>query len=133
MARIQILPLPTVKAGEYEQTPFILILDQVDQHTENWPLAMLDQLKIDTGAVTVIAHASTLDAPGALELTDEQRDALVAYLTVPPRITLGYDADAEAAATAMRTGNDRLQLIPEEPTYERTLLADVLRTALRTS
>lgn len=91
MARIQILPLPTLKADGYEHTPFILILDQVDRHDEDWPDALLDNLREQTGAATVLAHEATLDAPGALELTEEQREQLLDYLTEPQRWILGAD------------------------------------------
>lgn len=96
MARIQILPLPTVKAGDYERTPFILILDQTDRTTEDWTHDMLEELKHSTGAAMVLAHEATIDAPGALELTDEQRQELLAHLAEPRRWILGQSyADAE--------------------------------------
>lgn len=94
MSRIQILPLPTLKADGYEHTPFILILDQVDRQAEDWPEAFVQHIREETGAATVIAHEATLDAPGALELTDEQREQLLDYLIEPRRIVLG---DTEAA------------------------------------
>ncbi|MEV8023383.1 hypothetical protein [Microbacterium sp. NPDC080220] len=89
MARIQIVPLPTLKADGYEHTPFILVLDQVDRQDEDWPDVLLEDLRERTGAATVIAHEATLDAPGQLELTAQQREQLLDYLTEPQRITLG--------------------------------------------
>ncbi|SDG21993.1 hypothetical protein [Microbacterium sp. 77mftsu3.1] len=89
MARIQVLPIPTLKANGYEHTPFILILDQVDRTTEDWSDMMLDILRHETGAASIIAHEATLDAPGSLQLTDEQRVQLLDYLTEPQRATLG--------------------------------------------
>lgn len=85
MARIQVLPLPTQKAGDIEHTPFILILDQANRFEEDWSAEMIEQLRQYTGAATVLAHEATIDAPGALELTDEQREQLLAQLTEPRR------------------------------------------------
>lgn len=85
MARIQILPLPPVKVGEYEQIPFILILDQIADD-EVWDDGLfLTALKHETGAVSIIGHHGTLVAPGALTLTDEQQADLLTYLTQPRR------------------------------------------------
>ncbi len=99
MARIQILPLPTERAGGLERTPFILILDQVNRHDEDWPDELLLELRHRTGASTVIAHEATLDAPGGLDLTDEQRETLLAYLTEPQRFILGDQQDTTAEAS----------------------------------
>lgn len=83
MARIQIVPLPTQKVGDYERTPFILILDEVNRFEEDLSDEWLDHLKEASGAAVVIAHEATLDAPGSLELTDEQREELLERLTSP--------------------------------------------------
>lgn len=85
MARIQVLPLPTLKVGDTERTPFILIIDQVNGDTEDWDPRLLESLRQQTGAAFIIAHEATLDAPGNLELTDEQHHALLAHLTEPLR------------------------------------------------
>lgn len=83
MARIQIVPLPTQKVGDYERTPFILILDEVNRFEEDFSDEWLDHLKEAAGAAVVIAHEATLDAPGSLELTDQQREDLLDRLTAP--------------------------------------------------
>jgi hypothetical protein len=82
MARIQVVPLPPVTAGEYTHTPFIIVLDQLDLDTEHWSDAELEHLKEATGAALVLAHEATLDAPGGLTLTDEQRTELLDRLTL---------------------------------------------------
>lgn len=83
MARIQILPLPTQRVGDYERIPFVLILDQVSRFEEDFPDEWIEQIKQATGAALVIAHEATLDAPGALELTEEQKEQLLADITAP--------------------------------------------------
>lgn len=81
MARVQILPLPTEKVGDVERTPFVIILDSFDRHDEDFPDAWLEQLKESTGAACIIAHEAQIDAPGNLELTDEQREQLLQRVT----------------------------------------------------
>ena len=88
MARIQVLPLPAQKVGQAEHTSFILILDQCDRTGEDWPADMLFALEEATGAAYVLAHETTVDAPRALTLTDEERDQLREYLLTPRRATL---------------------------------------------
>ncbi|MGX9346627.1 hypothetical protein [Microbacterium sp. KNMS] len=89
MARIQILPLPPVKNGEYERTPFILILDKLDDPLPN---AVEDHLRAATGADLVLASMGEMEASGQLELTEEQRDALLQHLTsAPERETRVHD------------------------------------------
>lgn len=82
MARIQILPLPPQKLGDVEHTPFILILDQVGEE-EAPTAAELDSLKVYSGAVTVLVNMGILDAPGSLDLTEEQRAQLTQWLLTP--------------------------------------------------
>jgi hypothetical protein len=94
MARIQIVPLPTIRDGELERTPFIIVMDQLDRDEESWTDETLDVLKATTGAALVLAHEATIDAPGALDLTDEQKSELLAYLTEPRRVTLAPDIEA---------------------------------------
>jgi hypothetical protein len=83
MARIQVLPLPTAKVGDYETTPFLLILDQTNRHDEDWPDELLDHLKDSTGALMVLAHEATIDAPGALQLTEDEKQQLHDRLLAP--------------------------------------------------
>lgn len=85
MARIQVLPLPTEKVGDAERTPFILILDEVNRFDEDWPDELVIEMKEATGAAFTIVHEATLDAPGSLELTDEERDQLRQHLLTGPR------------------------------------------------
>lgn len=102
MARIQILPLPTQKAGNYERTPFIVILDQCNRADEEWSDETLETLKRATGAEQVLAHEATIDAPGSLTLTDEERDQLRDYLLTPRRIALGLDEDLNTLPSEYR-------------------------------
>lgn len=95
MARIQIVPLPTIRNGELERTPFIIVMDQLDLGEERWTDETLDVLKDATGATLVLAHEATIDAPGALDLTDEQKSELLAYLTGPRRIVLAPVSEGE--------------------------------------
>lgn len=96
MARIQILPLPTQKAGDIEHTPFILILDQTNRFEEDWSAQMIEEIRHATGAALVLAHEATIDAPGALQLTDEQRDELLAALITPRRSVISDQTYGEA-------------------------------------
>lgn len=121
MVRIQILPLPTVKAGDVERTPFAVILDQIADD-EVWREVDIDVLRHETGAATVIAHTGTLDAPGQLELTDEQREQLLAYITVPRRMMLGADFPIDA----MPADYGRLWCIPEPQAYVKPTTVDEL-------
>lgn len=82
MARIQILPLPAEKVGDFEHFPFILILDQLGED-EAWEQQYSEDLKQQTGALTVLAYAGTIDAPGALDLPEDQRKKLADYLLHP--------------------------------------------------
>lgn len=75
MARIQVLPLPTETVGVYEKTPFVLVVDQCD---ETFRMVELDGLKELTGATAVICvEGERLDVVGGLELSDDQRQAIV--------------------------------------------------------
>lgn len=98
MARIQVLPLPlpTRTLGEAEHTPFILVIDEVNPFEENWPHAALDALKAGAGAAFVLVMETSLYAPGALTLTDEERDQLREYLLTPRRVVLGPDQDPDS-------------------------------------
>lgn len=95
MARIQILPLPAERVGEYERIPYILILDQIDD--EAWTPDSLEHLKHQTSAVTVIGYQGTLDAPGALELTEQQQADMIDFLTKPMRWVTGQASTATLA------------------------------------
>lgn len=63
MARIQILELPVAHVGEASETPFILIIDQVDDETAadiaRWP----DNIASRTGARHVLCFSETVDIP----------------------------------------------------------------------
>lgn len=98
MARIQIVPLPTIRNGDAERTPFIVVMDQLDLDGERWTDQTLDILKATTGAALVLAHEATIDAPGALEITEEQKSELLAYLTTPASATVDPTAGTESAA-----------------------------------
>lgn len=81
MARMQLVPLPPVRMGEYEQIPFIVIIDQVGHH-DGPPAVPVDLIQHATGAALVIVEAGALDAP-ALELSEDQKAALIDRLGLP--------------------------------------------------
>lgn len=103
MARIQVLPLPTQKVGEAEHTPFLLIIDEVNRFEEDWSAEFMAALKEATGAAFILAHEATLDAPGGLILTDEERDQLREYLLTPRRVVLGTVKDPDTIPSATPT------------------------------
>ena len=78
---MQIVPLPPLRSGEYEHTPFIIVLDQLGDGSFPISHEYVDDLRQVTGAATVVLSDAVLDAP-AVELTDEQRAALLARLGV---------------------------------------------------
>lgn len=64
MARIQILELPTIYRDEGpDETPYILVIDQVDEQTAadiaRWP----DDIAKRTGARHVLCFSETVDIP----------------------------------------------------------------------
>lgn len=72
MARIQVLELPSKVDGENVETPFVIVVDQVEvvaevqsyggdtlRHTQE-PIDA-DAIKRATGALGVIVHTGTLD------------------------------------------------------------------------
>jgi hypothetical protein len=64
MARLQILELPTINRDEGpDETPFILVIDQVDEGTAadiaRWP----DDIAKRTGARHVLCFSETVDIP----------------------------------------------------------------------
>ncbi|MFS0735309.1 hypothetical protein ABC304_07740 [Microbacterium sp. 1P10UB] len=80
MARIQVLPLPTQKLGAHQHTPFILILDSFADD-EVWTDQYSDELRQQTGALTVLGYEGAVDAQGSLTLTAEQQNAIIACVT----------------------------------------------------
>lgn len=111
MARVQIVPLPTVKADGYEHTPFILILDKLDN-----PLTAdeLSHLRKTTGAQLVISTGDEWEAPGQLELTEEQRETLLTHLTQPTRLLLNDWHDAQGVVDIRYDGTPNLITIPAD-------------------
>jgi hypothetical protein len=72
MARIQVLELPTKVVGEYAETPFVIVVDQVEVTAEveahdgtvlRHTVEPVDAaaIKDATGAVGVLVHTGTLD------------------------------------------------------------------------
>jgi hypothetical protein len=63
MARLQILELPTEPHGDDMTTPWILVIDQVDEDTAadiaRWP----DDIAKRTGARHVLCFSDTVDIP----------------------------------------------------------------------
>lgn len=62
MARLRVLELPVVHRGDKMETPFVLVIDQL----EDTPMTMSEreswsQLRIDTGAVACIFFEDSLD------------------------------------------------------------------------
>lgn len=75
MARMQIVPLPTVRIADAERTPFLVVLDQVGDE-----LAMTDadveRMRYSIGAESIVLSQGVLDAAD-VHLTDAQRAALI--------------------------------------------------------
>jgi hypothetical protein len=72
MARIQVLELPSKVDGENVETPFVIVVDQVEVENEVRSLderlvrefrepILVDDINAATGAVGVIVHTGTLD------------------------------------------------------------------------
>jgi hypothetical protein len=71
MARIQVLPLTPQRLGDVEETPFILVIDQVEPGTYDRP-EMITNLIQSTGARTVlIITGETLEVVGGTELPED--------------------------------------------------------------
>lgn len=79
MARIQILELPKVHVGDISETPFLLVIDQVDDDTaediKHWP----EDIATRIGARQVLCFPGTVDIPanGTAVGTDEAFKASV--------------------------------------------------------
>lgn len=83
--RIQIAPLPPRTIGDYTETPFILVLDQLtpDQEvdlTAEWAAGV----KAHTGAVVVWISPDAIDVEPQMELPADVLEALAERITKEP-------------------------------------------------
>lgn len=95
MSRLQVMPLPTQKAGDFEHTPFVLVIDQAAD--DEWSEAAVRHIKVHTRADLVIVHEGTIDVSEPLELTAEQGENLRRYLTEPIRVEVKPTPHTEQA------------------------------------
>lgn len=86
MARIQILPLPPQRVDGFEQTPFVIVIDGLEDGDALRDLdpAHLEYIEMTTGATMILAVSDTLDVAQPLTLTEEQQAELLARLTSDP-------------------------------------------------
>jgi hypothetical protein len=66
MPRLQILPLPDVFVGEASETPFVLVIDQVDEATADAfreDLEKAGNIAEKIGARAVLCFEDTIDIP----------------------------------------------------------------------
>ncbi|MGV9271570.1 hypothetical protein ACWDRR_43790 [Kitasatospora sp. NPDC003701] len=61
MARIQVLELPTRHHGDEVETPFVIILDQLEGSAHHDLTDAASALKEQAGAAAVVAFDGTLD------------------------------------------------------------------------
>jgi hypothetical protein len=108
MARLQILELPTVyREDSGDETPFILVIDQVDDETAadiaRWPSDISSRI----GARHVICFPGTVDIPANEITLSDATDGNVVRLHVEPDLTgftdkvMAEAARAQAAAGAL--------------------------------
>lgn len=129
MARLQILELPTIYRDEGpDETPYILIIDQVDDETAadiaRWP----DDIATRTGARHVLCFTETVDIPanetpvdpdgyplkfrveGDFEQFREQVQDEIGKAQNELRQAINRDATVDASAELTRSENARDQL-----------------------
>lgn len=75
--RIQVLPLPAVTVGAFTETPFVLVIDDMDSEAV---AQSFEGLKESVGAKAVLIYDGLLDVGSPLELTDDQRDEIAARI-----------------------------------------------------
>lgn len=87
MARIQILPLPVQVIGGVTSAPFMLIIDQADDRTEDgspvWTPAVVDMLTVELNPLSVLVLDSTLDVGGVDEEVQRAAQLAVERLMFP--------------------------------------------------
>lgn len=97
MARIQILELPTEHHGDDTTTPFLLILDQVDDVGSI--RKSMDGAKELSGARGILAFEETIEIPGNYVSID---DGHTVHLKVEPDLSAFAPAVEAAIADAQR-------------------------------
>lgn len=85
MARIQILELPTEHHGDDMVTPFLLILDQVED-AEGISTSMQGAKEL-SGARGILAFAETIEIPANEITLSDATDGNVVRLRVEPDLT----------------------------------------------
>lgn len=80
MARVQVLPLPTVRVGKHEHTRFVVIVDSFTDEQEmagfNDP-DLIKALRENLGATAVWVCGGTLDVGTPLHLTEQQQQDIL--------------------------------------------------------
>jgi hypothetical protein len=61
MARLQIVPLPTLTVGEVSQPEFLIVLDEVDDELEAALIQGFTYMKESTGARGILAFPGTIE------------------------------------------------------------------------
>lgn len=101
MARLQILELPKVHVGEVSETPFLLVIDQVDDDTavdiKHWP----EDIATRIGARQVLCFPGTVNIPA-----DD----------VPPTVDEAFKSDVESWAAGT---NETIMRIVKAMSYPR--------------
>lgn len=88
MARIQVMPLPTLSVGEHTATPFVIVIDQL----HDMRMAAVDQLNTESAVLIKQTGASALwvfadgdlDVAQPLDLDDETKQHLMRALHQAP-------------------------------------------------
>lgn len=106
MARIQILELPTEHHGDNMTTPFLLILDQVED-AEAISTSMQGAKEL-SGARGILAFEETIEIPGNEITLTEGTEGSVVRLRVEPDLTGFHDAIEQAMTSAQQKINLRL-------------------------
>lgn len=103
MARIQILELPTEHHGDDMVTPFLLILDQVeDAEALNDNMQGAKEL---SGARGILAFTETIEIPGNYVTLNDGVDGGIVHLRVEPDLSaFGPAVEAAIEDAQMRLG-----------------------------
>lgn len=90
MARIQVLPLTTEKVGDVESTPFVLIIDQVEDAVDDsgrsiYTPELVDYLGEEVGSRMILVVNGTLDVANVDEELHRAAQAAVERALCPER------------------------------------------------
>ena len=90
MARIQVLPLTTERAGELSSTPFVIVIDGTEMDVDHlgnplWADSFLDAIKTETGARSVLIVAGDLDVANVDKELHKAAQVAVTRALMPER------------------------------------------------